>query len=200
MSAAAPDIASPLHREIAACTVCADKLEHGVRPVVQFSATSRILIIGQAPSSTVHRTGVPWDDDSGERLRGWLAMDRAAFYDPARVALVPMGFCYPGPAKGGDNPPRPECAPLWHNRVLAHLPEDRLTVLLGTYAQAAYLPDTKRLTITARIERLRDDFEAFEGVIPLPHPAWRARLWMGRHEWFDTDILPRLRRAIAERL
>ncbi|MEE4205231.1 MAG: uracil-DNA glycosylase family protein [Erythrobacter sp.] len=188
--------AERLHREIAACTLCAEHLPLGPRPVVQFSPTSRILIIGQAPGTKVHASGVPWDDDSGDRLRGWLGMEREAFYDPARVALMPMGFCYPGRRKGGDAPPRRECAPQWHDRVLALLPDDRLTLLVGTYAQGRYLPETRRLTMTERVRRAG----GFGSLFPLPHPAWRARLWMAKHPWFEAETLPLLRAAVAEAL
>ncbi|MEE4155189.1 MAG: uracil-DNA glycosylase family protein [Erythrobacter sp.] len=168
----------------------------GPRPVVQFSPTSRILIIGQAPGTKVHASGVAWDDDSGDRLRGWLGLDKAVFYDPARIALMPMGFCYPGKASGGDAPPRRECAPRWHESVLALLPADRLTLLVGAYAQSRYLPHTRKLSMTERVRR-GDEFAPF---IPLPHPAWRARLWMARHPWFEADTLPEVRQAVAEAL
>ncbi|MGB3712172.1 MAG: uracil-DNA glycosylase family protein, partial [Erythrobacter sp.] len=137
-----------LHREIAACTLCVEHLPLGPRPVVQFSPRSRILIIGQAPGTKVHESGIPWDDDSGDRLRGWLGMDKPSFYDPDLVALMPMGFCYPGKASGGDAPPRRECAPAWHDRLLAMLPKDRLTLLVGAYAQRHYLPGTRKLSMT----------------------------------------------------
>src|SRR4051812_7684170 len=125
--------------EIRGCTVCAASLAAGPRPVVQFSPRSRLVIIGQAPGSKVHQSGVPWQDDSGDRLRAWTGLDPEAFYDPAKVALMPMGFCYPGKGKSGDLPPRSECAPLWHARVLATLTDCRLTLLVGSYAQAHYL-------------------------------------------------------------
>lgn len=188
-----PDAARRLHREIAACTACAEHLPLGPRPVVQFSPASRILIIGQAPGTKVHASGVPWDDDSGDRLRGWLGLDKGTFYNAERIALVPMGFCYPGKASGGDAPPRRECAPRWHDRVLALLPSDRLTLLVGAHAQRHYLPATRRWTMT---ERVRSAFE-FAPFIPLPHPAWRSRIWMAKHPWFEAEILPRLRHEVA---
>ncbi|MBI1404334.1 MAG: uracil-DNA glycosylase family protein [Porphyrobacter sp.] len=188
--------AEALRRRIAACTLCAAHLPLGPRPVARFSSTSRLLIVGQAPGTKVHASGVPWDDDSGERLRGWLGIDRATMYDAARVAIVPMGFCYPGKASGGDAPPRRECAPQWHDAVLDVLPEDRLTLLVGTYAQAHYLPHLRRLTMTERVRRFGADLP----FIALPHPAWRSRIWMGRHPWFEADILPRLRSLVAARL
>ncbi|MDJ0977144.1 MAG: uracil-DNA glycosylase family protein [Erythrobacter sp.] len=188
MSAAA----ETLQREIAGCTHCAAHLPLGPRPVVQFSERSRILIIGQAPGSRVHESGVPWDDDSGDRLRGWLGMDKPSFYDPDTVALVPMGFCYPGKARGGDAPPRPECAPLWHRRVLDTLPPDRLTLLVGAYAQRHYLPATRRWSMTDRVRRAQE----LAPYLPLPHPAWRARLWMAQNPWFESDTLPSVRGRI----
>ena len=188
--------ADDLHREIRACTICADHLPLGPRPVVQFSTQSRILIIGQAPGTKVHASGVPWDDDSGDRLREWLGLDKAAFYDPDVLALMPMGFCYPGKAKGGDQPPRPECAPQWHDRILAQLPKDRLTLLVGAYAQAAYLPDTRKLSMTQRVQRGGD----FAPFMPLPHPAWRVRMWAAKNPWFEAETLPRLRAQVAKAL
>ncbi|MEO1648050.1 MAG: uracil-DNA glycosylase family protein [Pseudomonadota bacterium] len=185
-----------LQSEIAACTLCADHLPLGPRPVVQFSARSHILIIGQAPGTKVHASGVPWDDDSGDRLRDWLGLDKAAFYDPDVLALMPMGFCYPGKASGGDAPPRPECAPAWHQRILDQLPPDRLTLLVGAYAQAAYLPDTRKLSMTERVRR----GEEFAPIVPLPHPAWRVRMWMAKNPWFETDTLPALRRRVQNAL
>lgn len=186
------DNAAALHTEIAACTLCAEHLPLGPRAIVQFSPSSRVLIIGQAPGTKVHKSGIPWDDDSGDRLRGWLGMEREVFYDPNHVALVPMGFCYPGKASGGDAPPRRECAPTWHSRILALLPDNPLTLLVGVYAQAAYLPATKAMTMTERVRRA-DEYGRF---LPLPHPAWRSRIWMAKHPWFETETLPMLRRAV----
>lgn len=182
-----------LHREIAACRICADTLGHEPRPVVQFSAQSRICIIGQAPGSKVHASGTPWDDDSGDRLRDWLGMDKPAFYNPVNIALVPMGFCYPGKASGGDKTPRKECAPQWHNRVLKSMPNVQLTLLVGTYAQAYYLPETKRQSMTERV-RVFADHAPF---LPLPHPAWRVRMWMAKNPWYEVELLPQLRAQVG---
>ena len=170
-------------------------MPHGPRPVVQFSDTARLVIIGQAPGSKVHASGVGWDDASGDRLREWTGLDRAQMYDPARVALVPMGFCYPGKASGGDKPPRPECAPLWHEQVLGTLPPDRLVLLVGAYAQRRYLPAMKRSSMTERVRRWR---ECPPDTIPLPHPAWRSVIWMRKHPWFEAELLPELRRRVAD--
>lgn len=184
-----------LAAEIAACTTCSAHLPHGVRPVVQFSPTARLLIIGQAPGSKVHESGVPWDDASGDRLREWTGLTKEQMYDPARVALVPMGFCYPGKASGGDKMPRPECAPQWHARVLDTLPAHRLTLLVGTYAQAHYLPETRKLSLTERVRTFRAYLPDY---FTLPHPAWRSTLWMAKNPWFEADVLPDLRKAIVQ--
>lgn len=186
-----------LRAEIAACQLCARHLPHGVRPVASFSATARLLIIGQAPGSKVHDSGIPWDDASGDRLREWTGLTKDEMYDPARVALVPMGFCYPGKASGGDKPPRPECAPQWHGRVLDLLPEDRLTLLVGTYAQAHYLPEARKLSMTDRVRGWRSFLPRF---FPLPHPAWRSTLWMRQNPWFEAEVLAELRAAVARHL
>lgn len=183
-----------LIEEIRACTLCAPHLGAGPRPIVQFSATSRIVIIGQAPGTRVHQSGVPWDDASGERLREWTGLTPDIFYDPAKVALVPMGFCYPGTGASGDLPPRPECAPLWHDRVIAVLPSDRLTLLVGSYAQARYLPSVKRQSMT---DSVRSHAAFGPSLFPLPHPSWRSTGWMRKNPWFEIEVLPVLRQRIA---
>ena len=184
-----------LRAEIAACRVCAGQIEP--RPVATFSPTARIVIIGQAPGTAVHASGIPWDDPSGDRLRAWTGLDAETMYDPTRVALVPMGFCYPGKASGGDKPPRRECAPLWHDRILAMLPTDRLTLLVGTYAQARYLPDTARWSLAERVRRFAEFLPAF---FPLPHPSWRSTIFMRANPWFEAEVRPTLRREIAARM
>lgn len=182
-----------LFEEIRTCTLCTAHLPAGPRPIVQFSATAAIVIIGQAPGRRVHESGVPWNDASGERLREWTGLTPDVFYDPARVALVPMGFCYPGTGTSGDLPPRPECAPAWHEKVMAVLPSKRLTLLVGSYAQAQYLPATKAKSLTERVARFRDHFPEY---LPLPHPSWRSTGWMKRNSWFENDLLPVLRHEI----
>jgi uracil-DNA glycosylase len=182
---------------IHACRACAAALPHDPRPVVQAGSGARVLIMGQAPGSRVHASGVPWDDDSGDRLRDWLGLDRATFYDPDTVALVPMGLCYPGKGQGGDLPPRRECAPLWHEPLLAQMPNLKLTLLVGQYAQAAYLPRALRPNLT---EAVRRHAEAPAGYLPLPHPAWRSRLWMAKHPWFEAEVLPNVQRRVAAAL
>lgn len=186
---------SDLLASVRACRLCADHLPLGPRPVVRMRATARLLIIGQAPGTRVHESGVPWDDRSGERLRDWLRLDPATFYDESRVAIMPMGFCYPGrDAKGGDKPPRPECAPAWHDALRAHLPDVVLTLLVGAHAQKRYLGGRESMT-----ERVRDFRRHLaSGFLPLPHPSWRTTHWQKRNPWFDAEVLPELRvRVVA---
>ena len=189
--------AAALLRDIGACTTCANFLPMGPRPIIQFSATSSILVIGQAPGTKVHASGVPWQDDSGDRLREWLGIGKTDFYDAGKVALVPMGFCYPGRRPGGDAPPRPECAPRWHERVLNLLPTDRLTVLVGTYAQEYYLPKDAGRSL---LERVREYRRFAPAVFPTPHPSWRSVQWQKRNPWFEKELLPTLRLAVQAQL
>ena len=187
-----------LRVRIAACRVCAAHLPLGCRPVVQIGSGARSVIIGQAPGTKVHASGVPWDDASGERLREWLGIGASDFYDPEQIALTPMGFCYPGVVPGGgDKPPRPECAPLWHERIGRALPQVRLTLLIGLYAQATYLGSRRGSTLTDTVRR---SAEYLPRYLPLPHPSWRSTGWMRRNPWFEADILPILRSKVAESL
>jgi uracil-DNA glycosylase len=165
--------------------------------VVQAGARARLLIVGQAPGSKVHASGVPWADDSGERLREWTGLSPETFYDAEQVAIVPMGFCYPGAADGADLPPRPECAPLWHPRLVAALPELRLTLLVGVHAQRRYLPQRPAPTMT---EAVRAYADALPDRFPLPHPSWRSTGWMRRNPWFELEVLPALRASVREAL
>ena len=175
-----------------ACALCAAHLPLGPRPVLRVSATARLLIIGQAPGTRVHETGIPWNDASGERLRAWLEMDRDRFYDESQIAIMPMGLCYPGRApNGGDAPPRPECAPLWHARLRAAMPAIRLTLLVGGYAQGHYLG---RGTMTERVRAFRDHAPRY---FPLPHPSWRTTGWERKNPWFQAELVPALRRAVG---
>ena len=185
---------APLLEDIRACRLCEAALGFAPRPIVQAGRGARLLIIGQAPGSKVHASGMAWDDDSGDRLRGWLGLERATFYDAEAVALVPMGLCYPGKGSGGDLPPRRECAPRWHAPLLAQMPNLKLTLLVGQYAQAAYLPREFRPSMTEAVRRFA---QAPAGLFPLPHPAWRSRLWMAKHPWFEAEVLPALRRNVA---
>ncbi len=179
------------------CRVCEAALGFAPRPIVQAGERARLLIIGQAPGSKVHASGMPWDDDSGDRRRDWTGLDRATFYDPERVAQMPSGFCYPGKGSGGDLPPRRECAPLWHDRLLAELPNVRLTLLVGQYAQGRYLPRALRPNMT---EAVRNFAAMPAGLFPLPHPAWRSRIWMRAHPWFEAEVLPVLQARIRAML
>jgi uracil-DNA glycosylase len=179
--------------DIRRCKVCEACLPHPPRPVLQAGPSAPLVIIGQAPGSKVHESGVPWRDQSGDRLRDWTGLDDAIFYDPSRVALMPMGFCYPGTANGADLPPRPECAPLWHARMLAVLPKVRLTLLVGIHAQGYYLRDRAKATMTETVR----GFAAYgPDRFPLPHPSWRSTGWMRRNPWFEAQTLPALRLSV----
>jgi uracil-DNA glycosylase len=181
--------------EACACRRCEAVLPLGPRPVFRVSETARVLIVGQAPGTKVHMTGVPWNDASGDRLRGWLQMDRERFYDASRIAIVPIGLCYPGRlANGGDAPPRPECAPLWLDRFTRLMPQVRLTLLVGSYALQYRLGTG---AMTERVMRFRDYGPA---IVPLPHPSWRTSGWERRNSWFGEDLLPVLRQAITTAL
>ena len=182
-----------LLKEVRACTLCADHLPLGPRPVVRMTPTARLLIIGQAPGTRVHETGIPWNDPSGQRLRDWMQIDPDLFYDDRKIAIMPMGFCYPGRnPKGGDMPPRPECAPTWHDRLRAHLPHLTLTLLVGSYAQRRYLG--QKQTMTQAVWDFQHHLKA--GILPLPHPSWRTVAWQRKNPWFDTDVLPQLRERV----
>lgn len=181
--------------DVRACTACADVLPLGPRPVFQLSPTATLLIASQAPGTKVHASGIPFSDDSGARLREWTGLSSEQFYDAAKVAILPMGLCYPGrAANGGDAPPRPECAPLWRDRLLAAMPAIRLTLLVGRYAQANVLGPG------AMTERVRDFRRYLPPYFPLPHPSWRSRIWADRNPWFAADVLPMLREAVEAAL
>ncbi len=179
--------------EVRACRVCAAHLPLGPRPVVQAGRSARLLIVGQAPGAKVHASGVPWDDASGLRLRDWLGLDAATFHDAAQVAIMPMGYCYPGRGRGGDLPPRRECADLWHARLLAQMPDIRLTLLIGQYAQRHFLGATRKSSLTATVAAFADYAPRF---IPLPHPSPRNTAWFQRHPWFERELLPVLRARV----
>ncbi len=183
-----------LLEEVRACRHCAGDLPLAPRPVLRAQATARLLIVGQAPGTRVHETGVPWNDASGERLRAWLALDREQFYDDRNIAIVPMGFCYPGTqANGGDAPPRKECAPLWHPRLRAALGQIELTLLVGSYAQAYYLSGRRQSSLTETVRSWRDYLPDY---FPLPHPSWRNTHWLHRNPWFEEAVLPELRARV----
>ncbi|OGB29773.1 MAG: IclR family transcriptional regulator [Burkholderiales bacterium RIFCSPLOWO2_12_FULL_61_40] len=180
--------------EIRACTRCAAHLPLGPRPVVQAHPQARLLIAGQAPGRKVHATGVPFNDASGERLRMWLGMSREVFYDACQVAIVPMGFCFPGTGSSGDLPPRPECAPAWRGPLLAHLKNIELTLAIGRYAQAYHLPD-QGTSVTEVVQSWRS---TWPHTIALPHPSPRNNLWLQRNPWFEAELLPVLRARVQE--
>lgn len=182
--------------QIRACTLCASHLPLGPRPVLQMHASARLLIASQAPGRKVHETGVPFNDASGERLRAWLGISREVFYDVRQVAIVPMGFCFPGTGKAGDLPPRPECAPAWREPLLARLKKLELTIIIGRYAQAWHLP--------AQGASLTESVQAWQANWPhtvvLPHPSPRNNLWLKRNPWFERDLLPVVRSRVAQLL
>ena len=181
-----------LLQAVRACSLCAAYLPLGPRPVLQAHASARILIAGQAPGRKVHASGVPFDDASGARLRDWMGVSREDFYDPRRVAILPMGFCYPGTGTSGDLPPRPECAPTWREPLLAKMPQLQLTLVIGQYALAYHLPH-ERGSLTATVQRWPS---LDPGVMPLPHPSPRNNLWLKRNPWFEESVLPALRARV----
>ncbi|MGY8640019.1 MAG: uracil-DNA glycosylase family protein [Verrucomicrobiales bacterium] len=192
-----PNPLSSLISEVQSCTHCEQHLALGPRPVLQIHPTAKILIAGQAPGSKVHKTGVPFDDPSGERLRAWLNISRETFYDPEKIAILPMGFCYPGKGKSGDLPPRPECAELWRQRILKELGNVELTLLIGKYAQDWHLDVPKKTTLTELVKNWRSFGPE---AIPLPHPSPRNNIWLKKNEWFERDVVPELQTRVANLL
>ena len=182
-----------LLNKIKACEVCSAHLEFGPRPIIAASKHSKLVVIGQAPGAVVHRTGIPWDDKSGENLRNWLGIAPETFYNAKKVALIPMGFCYPGKGKSGDLPPRKECAPLWHGPVLEQLNPEALVLLIGQYAQKYYLQSTMQPTLTKTVK-------CFNNYLPkyfvLPHPSPRNNIWMAKNPWFAKEVLPQLKSSV----
>ncbi|HEX7053761.1 MAG TPA: uracil-DNA glycosylase family protein [Burkholderiales bacterium] len=187
-----PESLRRVSAEARACRLCRRSLEPN--PVFRAARSARLLIVGQAPGRRVHESGIPWNDPSGDVLRGWLAMDRETFYDASRIAIVPIGLCYPGTVAGADLPPPPRCAPLWQPRFRAALPHIRLTLLVGSYAQAYYLPERKG-TLGETVRAFR---EYLPGYFVLPHPSWRNLLWRRRNPWFEAEVLPELRRRVRD--
>jgi uracil-DNA glycosylase len=181
--------------EIAACTACANHFSHSPRPVVSAGRDCRILIIGQAPGRRVHESGIPWNDPSGIELRRWLGVAEDRFYDPDLFGLIPMGFCYPGKGKSGDLPPRPECAPLWHERLLREMPRVELTLLIGRYSQENYLGEAAEPSLTETVRNFRKYLPEY---LPLVHPSPRNRIWQKKNPWFETEVLPELRLRIQD--
>ena len=202
-----PDLES-LWADIRACRICRDEpigkpLPHEPRPVVRPSSVARILIAGQAPGTRVHASGIPFDDRSGDRLRDWLGVTADEFYDMDRFAIVPMGFCFPGlDAKGGDLPPRRECAPAWRAGLMATMPQVDLVLAIGIYAQGWHMADARKRSLTETVAGWRDllDRPGEPKVLPLPHPSWRNTGWLKRNSWFEAELLPRLRAEVAARI
>lgn len=185
---------SALLKQIRACTICAAHLPLGPRPVLQAASTARILIASQAPGVKVHYSGRPFTDPSGDRLRAWLQMSPEVFYDERRIAIVPMGFCYPGRGRSGDLPPRPECAATWRKPLMAQLPNIELTLVIGQYAMAYHLPQV-HASVTETVSRWR---EFWPSVVPLPHPSPRNNLWLRRNPWFEKELIPKLQKRVAD--
>ncbi|MGY3685315.1 uracil-DNA glycosylase family protein [Vibrio coralliilyticus] len=181
-----------LLQQIRQCRLCEPDLPLGANPIIQASKEAKLLIIGQAPGTRVHKTSIPWNDPSGDRLRQWLELDRTAFYDASKIAIMPMGLCYPGKGKSGDLPPRKECAPQWHSKVLEQLPNIGMTLLIGQYAQNYYLQDKpKTLTETVRAWQ-----QWAPQYLPLPHPSPRNTLWLRRNPWFEAEVVPFIREYV----
>ena len=183
--------------EIKNCTICAAHLPLGPRPILAASSGAKILIIGHAPGTKVHQTGIPWDDQSGKQLRKWMGVTDEMFYDESKIAQMPMGFCYPGKGKSGDLPPRPECAPQWHQSLLNQMPNIALTLLIGQYSQRHYLN-------TSREKNLTETVKKYKAYLPnyfvLPHPSPRNRFWLSKNPWFEAEILPKLKAEISKHL
>ena len=186
-----------LLKAIRACRLCESQLPLGPNPVLRASSTAKLLIVGQAPGTRVHASGIPWNDASGIRLRHWLGIERERFYDEQQVAIVPMGFCYPGAGKSGDLPPRPECAATWHERLLPLLEGRRLTLLVGRYAQAWFLRERQQRTLTDTVRAWADYLPEY---LPLPHPSPRNQLWLKANPWFEEELVPQLRQRVVEAL
>jgi uracil-DNA glycosylase len=186
-----------LVQEIKHCTLCSDHLPAGYNPVFRADPGAVILIAGQAPGRRVHETGIPFNDPSGDRLRSWMGIDREQFYDATRIAIIPMGFCYPGTGQRGDLPPRPECAEQWHEKLLAHLPNIQLVLAIGQYAQAYHLKGTRKSNLTQTVVHWQEYWPAF---LPLPHPSPRNNLWLRRNPWFEREVIPALQDQVGKLL
>ena len=184
-----------LIQEISVCTICVPHLELGPRPIVSVAIESRIIIIGQAPGTVVHKSGVPWDDKSGENLRNWMGIDKTDFYDTKKIAIIPMGFCYPGKGKSGDLPPRKECAPHWHNALLSKMKDVKLVLLIGKYAQDYYLKQKVEKNLT---ETIKNYAQYLPKYFVLPHPSPRNNIWQAKNSWFKKEVIPDLQKTVNE--
>ena len=190
----ADDALGDLLAEVRGCRLCAEHLPLGPKPVLRAAASARVMIVGQAPGTRVHETGMPWNDASGRRLRQWLDLDDDTFYDQRRIAIIPAGLCYPGAnPKGGDAPPRPECAPRWHPPLRSALENVELTLLVGQYAQSVYLGARRRTTMTETVRNYTDYLPEF---LPTPHPSWRTTHWLKKNPWFEAELVPEMRRHV----
>lgn len=178
---------------VRSCQHCLEHLPHGARPVLQVGRQAKLLIAGQAPGAKVHATGVPFNDPSGDRLRMWMGVDKTEFYDASKIAILPMGFCYPGTGKSGDFPPRKECADLWREELLALMPNIELTLVIGQYAIHWHMPEHKKATLTATVKAWESHWPA---QLPLPHPSPRNNIWLKRNDWFEDEIIPSLQRKV----
>ena len=178
---------------VRACQICSDDLPLGPRPIVQVARGARILVVGQAPGRRVHESGIPWDDPSGERLREWMGVEDEVFYDASKIALLPMGFCYPGTGRSGDLPPRSECAPAWREQILSELDDLQLIIVIGQYAQRYHLPDAEK-TVTQTVRNWRTFWPE---TVPLPHPSPRNNIWLAKNPWFEERLLPDLRQRVS---
>jgi len=185
-----------LLKEISECRLCEDHLPLGPRPVVQADSQAKILIAGQAPGRKVHETGIPFNDASGDRLRDWIGIDKSIFYDGSKIALLPMGFCYPGTGKSGDLPPRPECAEAWREQLLSNLPNIELTLLVGQYGQKYHLGTSRKKNLTETVKSWKEYWK--KGLLPLPHPSPRNNRWLRNNAWFEKDILPALKSRVRK--
>ncbi len=183
--------------EIRSCEVCKAHLPLGPRPIVAAHEEAKIVIVGQAPGTKVHQTGVPWDDPSGRQLRKWLGVTDEVFYDETKIALIPMGFCYPGKGKSGDLPPRPECAPLWHEPLLSKMPSIELIVVIGSYAQGYYLKEKREKNLTETVKMYKNYLPRY---FPLPHPSPRNRFWQSKNPWFEEEVVPELQKRVLDLL
>ena len=184
-----------LVKEVRACTICAKHLPFEPNPVVRPSSTAKILLIGQAPGTKVHASGIPWNDPSGDKLREWMGVDKEIFYNNKKIAIMPTGFCYPGKGKSGDLPPRPECAPTWHPRLMRHMRKIELILLIGQYAQKYYLKDSAKKTLTETVHAWKQYAPLY---LPMPHPSPRNKLWLKKNAWFENDVVPMLRRKVKK--
>jgi len=184
-------------KKVRSCEHCIEHLPFGARPVLQISTLAKILIVGQAPGSKVHATGIPFDDPSGDRLRMWMGVDKTQFYNPDQIAILPMGFCYPGKGKSGDLPPRKECAELWHDQLLQMMTNVELTIIIGQYAMAWHLPEARKESLTNTVKAWKTHWPA---KLPLPHPSPRNNIWLKKNDWFEDEIIPSLQQRIESLL